>query len=47
MIKAGVKEENIFISNIDTYKNTDLLFSYRKEKNTGRMAAIIGLIDKE
>ncbi|OQY09972.1 MAG: hypothetical protein B6I29_02410 [Marinitoga sp. 4572_148] len=46
LIDAGVKKENIFISNIDTYTNTDLLFSYRKEGKTGRMAAIIGLIDR-
>ncbi|GAB6188837.1 peptidoglycan editing factor PgeF [Marinitoga arctica] len=45
LMEIGVKEKNIFISNVDTYKNTDILFSYRREGKTGRMAAIIGLLD--
>ncbi|KAF2955539.1 peptidoglycan editing factor PgeF [Marinitoga sp. 38H-ov] len=45
LVNAGIKKENILNSNIDTYTNTDLFFSYRKEKKTGRMAAIMGLID--
>jgi hypothetical protein len=46
LINSGIKKENIINSNIDTYTNTDLFFSYRKEGNTGRMAAIMALIDK-
>ncbi|NUU99534.1 hypothetical protein XO12_05290 [Marinitoga sp. 1154] len=45
LINTGIRKEHILNSNIDTYKNTDLLFSYRKEKNTGRMAAIMAIID--
>jgi YfiH family protein len=46
LINTGIKKENILISDIDTYSNTDLFFSYRKEGKTGRMAAIMALIDK-
>ncbi|SHE41723.1 conserved hypothetical protein [Marinitoga hydrogenitolerans DSM 16785] len=45
LIEVGIKKENILISNIDTYSNTDLFFSYRKEGNTGRMTTIMALID--
>ncbi len=41
--KAGVCEENVFISGICTSCNTDKFFSYRREGTTGRFAAVIGL----
>ncbi len=40
LISNGVKEENIFISDIDTYKE-DNLFSYRRDNTTGRMLGVI------
>lgn len=39
----GVMEHNIHQSNLCTRCRTDLFFSYRAEKNTGRFAAVIGL----
>ena len=41
---AGVPAENIHISKMCTKCNSDLFFSYRKEKKTGRFAAVIGLV---
>jgi len=40
---AGVMSEKIYSSGICTKCNTDLFFSYRGEKTTGRFAAVIGL----
>jgi YfiH family protein len=40
---AGVPAENIAASNFCTRCRTDLFFSYRREKITGRFAAVIGL----
>ncbi len=40
LICNGVKEENIFISDIDTFKEKDL-FSYRRDNKTGRMLGVI------
>ena len=40
---AGVLEKNILVSGICTQCRPDLFFSYRKEKMTGRFAAVIGL----
>lgn len=40
---AGVLRKNISISDLCTSCRTDLFFSYRKEKETGRFAAAIGL----
>ena len=40
---AGVMPGNIYSSGICTKCNTDLFFSYRREKTTGRFAAVIGL----
>ncbi|WP_373498050.1 polyphenol oxidase family protein [Desulfococcus sp.] len=40
---AGILEENIFSSGLCTRCRTDLFFSYRKERSTGRMAMVIGL----
>ena len=43
LLKAGVLEKNISISNMCTRCRTDLFFSYRAEGTTGRFAAVIGL----
>ena len=43
LIKLGVLEYNISLSNLCTYCKNDLFYSYRKEKNTGRFASIIWL----
>ena len=43
LIAAGVLEDNIEIAGICTSCRTDLFFSYRKEKITGRFATIIAL----
>jgi len=44
LIKAGIQEKNIFISEICTVDHPELFFSYRRDKgNTGRMAAIFML----
>jgi purine-nucleoside/S-methyl-5'-thioadenosine phosphorylase / adenosine deaminase len=43
LMAAGVLNENICISEICTVCNSDLFFSYRKEKSTGRFAAVIGI----
>jgi polyphenol oxidase len=40
---AGVPADNIVASNLCTRCRTDLFFSYRAEKTTGRFAAVIGL----
>lgn len=40
---AGVPEKNIFCLGLCTSCRTDLLFSYRKERVTGRMLAVIGI----
>jgi hypothetical protein len=40
---AGVPAENMAVSNFCTRCRTDLFFSYRAEKTTGRFAAVIGL----
>lgn len=40
---AGVMPGNIYSSGICTKCNTDLYFSYRGEKTTGRFAAVIGM----
>ena len=43
LLSAGLRESNIYSSKICTKCNTDLFFSYRGEKNTGRFASVIGL----
>lgn len=40
---AGIPMDHIFSSNLCTRCRTDLFFSYRKEKSTGRFAAVIGI----
>ncbi len=39
-IAAGIKKENIFVTDIDTFSNNNL-FSYRQNNKTGRMCASI------
>jgi YfiH family protein len=41
---AGISRNNIVSGNLCTRCRTDLFFSYRKEKSTGRFAAVIGII---
>jgi len=43
LVEAGIKKDNIFHSNICTSCRHDLCFSYRMEKETGRMASCIML----
>lgn len=44
LLHLGVLEKNIEISHFDTYQQTDLFFSHRKENGvTGRMWTAIGL----
>jgi len=43
LLDAGVPEENIESLNLCTSCRTDLFFSYRKERVTGRMLAVVGL----
>lgn len=43
---AGVNRENIQIGALCTRCRTDLFFSYRAEKTTGRFAAVIGLTEQ-
>jgi polyphenol oxidase len=40
---AGIPKNHIVSSNLCTRCRTDLFFSYRKEKSTGRFAAVIGI----
>jgi len=42
LCEKGVLEKNIFLSNICSRCNTDFLYSFRKERVTGRFAAFIG-----
>ncbi|MDX5475168.1 MAG: peptidoglycan editing factor PgeF [Bacillaceae bacterium] len=44
LLKVGVREENIFVSNYCTSKEKDLFFSHRRDKGkTGRMISFIGM----
>ncbi len=44
LLAAGLREVNIFVSNLCTVCHTDLFFSYRKEgANSGRLLSVIGL----
>jgi len=44
LISSGVKENNIEVSDLCTFENSDLLHSYRRDKDkSGRMLAIIGM----
>ena len=43
LCQAGVLSGNIHLSKICTRCNTDRFFSFRRERTTGRFAAVIGL----
>jgi polyphenol oxidase len=43
LLEAGVPGRNIFSSGLCTACRTDLFFSYRKERTTGRLMAAIGI----
>jgi polyphenol oxidase len=44
LLEAGLREQNIFVSNLCTSCNVDRLFSYRKEaSSSGRLLSVIGL----
>lgn len=45
LMKSGVKEENIEVAGICTFKNSDTYFSHRNSSNTGRFAAGICLYE--
>ncbi len=47
LIKAGISEKNIEIAGMCTVCGNNHFFSYRKEKITGRCAAVIMLKEKE
>ncbi len=44
LTEAGIPKNHIVSSDLCTRCRTDLFFSYRKEKSTGRFAAVIGII---
>ncbi len=44
LLDVGIPEKNIEILKICTYCNANLLFSYRREKTTGRIGAVIGFL---
>lgn len=47
LLEAGVREENIWISDLCTSCRSDLLFSHRKEKGvTGRMVGAIAIAER-
>ncbi len=46
LIDQGLLRENVHISGLCTRCRTDLFFSYRKEKVTGRFAGVIGLLQE-
>ncbi len=41
---ASVSPKNIFVSELCTFCHPDLFFSYRRERTTGRMMSVIGII---
>jgi polyphenol oxidase len=48
LLAAGLRDSNIFVSNLCTACHTDLLFSYRKEgASSGRHLATIGVMSGE
>jgi polyphenol oxidase len=44
LIDSGLSPKNIFTSDLCTSCRTDLFFSYRRERTTGRMMSVIGII---
>ena len=47
LMREGLRKANIQNSNVCTRCSSDLFFSYRKEKQTGRFAAVIGLTEND
>jgi hypothetical protein len=45
LLEAGLAQQNIFASDLCTATRTDLFFSYRRERETGRMMAVIGITE--
>jgi purine-nucleoside/S-methyl-5'-thioadenosine phosphorylase / adenosine deaminase len=46
LLDAGVRPQNIFVSDLCTACRPDLLFSYRKQgAESGRMMAVIGIVE--
>jgi hypothetical protein len=44
LLATGLRDTNIFVSNLCTACHRDLFFSYRKEAaNSGRLLSVIGL----
>ena len=43
LLDAGLRPQNIFVSDLCTACRRDLLFSFRKEHKTGRLMSVIGL----
>lgn len=43
LLKMGIDEQNIFISNYCTFKEEGLFYSYRRNNKTGRMISYISL----
>jgi len=47
LLAAGLRDANIFVSNMCTACHTDLFFSYRREAaRSGRLLSVIGLHSK-
>lgn len=46
LLAQGLKQEHIGVSRLCTRCNKDLFFSYRRDKVTGRLANVIGLLRK-
>ncbi len=44
LINCGIKKDNIYISQYCTSCRSDLLYSWRKKKEDGRMYAVIGIL---
>lgn len=44
LAEAGLSPKNIFVSNLCTSCRTDLFFSYRREKTTGRLLSAIAIV---
>ncbi len=43
LIEAGIREDHIFVSNLCTFNESELFFSYRRQERTGRMMSFIGM----
>jgi hypothetical protein len=46
LLEAGLAPKNILASDFCTASRTDMFFSYRRERETGRMMAVIGIAGK-